>query len=105
MCLGVPGRVVSVEESPVGMTMGKVSFGGILKEVCLAYVPGVEEGDWVVVHVGFAISEIDEEEAERTLAFLEEMDELDGLEIEAEVEEGSFPAAGGPGLGTGGGDA
>lgn len=95
MCLGVPGQVESVESSPLGMTMGKVSFGGILKEVCLAYVPDVEEGDWVVVHVGFAISRIDEEEAERTLAFLEEMDDLDGLEIEAEVEEG-FPESGGP---------
>ena len=94
MCLGVPGRVVATEENPMGMTMGKVSFGGILKEVCLAYVPGVGEGDWVVVHVGFAISEIDEEEARRTLEFLEEMDDLDGLEIEAEVDEGfAGPAA------------
>lgn len=104
MCLGVPGKVVSVERNPLGMTMGKVSFGGILKEVCLAYVPGVEEDDWVVVHVGFAISRIDEEEAERTLAFLEEMDDLDGLEIEAEVE-GGFVPGGGPGEGPGGGPA
>ena len=58
MCLGVPGKVIEIQENPVGMTMGRVSFAGIVKEVCLAYTPEVEVGDYVVVHVGFAISTI-----------------------------------------------
>ena len=82
MCLGVPGKVISLEENPLGMTMGRVSFSGITKDCCMAYVPEVEVGDYVVVHVGFAISIIDEAEAERTLAFLREMDDLGELDIE-----------------------
>lgn len=82
MCLGVPGKVIKLEENPLGMTMGRVSFGGITKDVCMAYVPEVKVDDYVVVHVGFAISIIDEEEAHRTLEFLKEMDELDELDIE-----------------------
>ena len=46
MCLGVPGKIVSIEENPLGMTMGKVSFGGITKDVCLAYIPDVQAGEW-----------------------------------------------------------
>ncbi len=82
MCLGVPGRVVSIEENPLGMTMGRVSFSGITKDVCMAYVPEVEVGDYVVVHVGFAIAVVDEAEARRTLEFLKEMDDLGELDIE-----------------------
>ena len=82
MCLGVPGRIVSRDESAVGMPMGRVSFGGITKEVCLAYTPEADVGDYVVVHVGFAISKIDEAEANRVFEFLREMDELQELEIE-----------------------
>lgn len=82
MCLGVPGKVITLEENPLGMTMGKVSFGGITKDVCMAYVPEVEVGDYVVVHVGFAISIVDEEEAQRTLEFLRDMDDLGELDIE-----------------------
>jgi hydrogenase expression/formation protein HypC len=81
MCLGIPGRVVSVDENPLGMTQGKVSFGGITKDVCLAYVPGVVVGDYVVVHVGFAISRIDEEEAADVFRLLEEMNETGELKI------------------------
>jgi hydrogenase expression/formation protein HypC len=77
MCLGVPGKVVAIEEAGVGMTMGRVSFGGIVKEVCLAYTPEARVGDYVLVHVGFSISVIDEEEAEGTLLFLERMGELE----------------------------
>ena len=77
MCLGVPGKVISIQENPLGMTMGKVSFGGIVKEVCLAYVPDVQVGDYVIVHVGFAISKIDEEEANKMFEFLKEMEELE----------------------------
>lgn len=82
MCLGVPGKVITIEENPLGMTMGRVSFGGITKDVCMAYVPEVAVGDYVVVHVGFAISIVDEEEARRTMEFLREMDDLDELDID-----------------------
>ena len=81
MCLGIPGRVVSVEQNALGMTQGKVSFGGITKDVCLAYVPGVVVGDYVVVHVGFAISRIDENEAAEVFRLLEEMNETAELKI------------------------
>ena len=81
MCLGVPGKVVEISEDPLGMTMGKVDFSGIVKEVCLAYVPEVTLGDYVVVHVGFAISVVDEDEAQEVFEFLRQMDELAELEI------------------------
>lgn len=81
MCLGIPGRVVAIEENVLGMTQGKVSFGGITKDVCLAYVPGVAVGDYVVVHVGFAISRIDEEEATAVFNLLKLMDETAELAI------------------------
>ncbi|MCS7287165.1 MAG: HypC/HybG/HupF family hydrogenase formation chaperone [Anaerolineae bacterium] len=75
MCLGVPGKVLSIEENPLGITIGKVSFGGIVKEVCLAYVPDVQVGDYVVVHVGFAISKIDEEQAKSFFEFLGQIEQ------------------------------
>ncbi len=81
MCLGVPGRIISVDESPVGMAMARVSFAGIVKEVCLAYTPEAGVGDFVVVHVGFAIARIDEDEAARVFAYLESMDELGELTV------------------------
>ena len=81
MCLGVPGKVVRIDENPLGMTMGRVNFAGIVKDVCLAYVPGVRLGDYVVVHVGFAISKVDEDEAARTFEYLQAMDELGELAI------------------------
>ena len=81
MCLGVPGKIVAVEaDNDHGMTMGKVSFGGIRKEVCLAYVPEAQIGDYVLVHVGFALSKIDEDEAREVFRFLEEMGELAELD-------------------------
>ena len=80
MCLGVPGKVVHKEDNELGMTMGTVSFGGIKKEVCLAYVPEVEIGEYVIVHVGFAISKVDEAEAEQVFRMLEEMGDLEGLD-------------------------
>ena len=70
MCLGVPGKVIRVEDNPLGMVMGDVDFGGVLKDVCLAYVPEVRVGDYVVVHAGFAISQIDEAEAAEILDLL-----------------------------------
>ena len=81
MCLGVPGKVMEIQENPLGMTMGRVNFGGIVKEVCLAYVPDVQLGDYVIVHVGFALNKIDEEEAMEVFEFLRQMDELGELDI------------------------
>ena len=81
MCLGVPGRVTAIVENALGMTMGTVDFGGIRKEVCLAYVPEVKVGDFVVVHVGFAISRVDEAEAAKVFELLKEMGELAELKI------------------------
>jgi len=74
MCLAVPGRVVEVVESgDIAFRMGKVDFGGIRKDVSLAYTPDAEVGKYVLVHVGFAISVIDEEEAQRVFKLLEEL--------------------------------
>ena len=75
MCLGVPGQVVEVRRDELGMHMGRVRFGGIAKEVCLAYVPDAQPGDWVLVHVGFALSKLDEDEARRTFDLLAESGE------------------------------
>jgi hydrogenase expression/formation protein HypC len=80
MCLGVPGKVIAIKENPLGMTMGTISFGGIKKDACLAFLPEVEVGDYVVVHVGFAISRIDEDEAKRVFDDLKQMDDLSELE-------------------------
>jgi hydrogenase expression/formation protein HypC len=81
MCLGVPGKVISLDPDPLGMTMGRVSFGGIMKEVCMAYVPEVEPGDYVIVHVGFAISRVDEAEALQVFEYLRQIGELDELAV------------------------
>jgi len=72
MCLGVPGRIVETQESGL-MRMGKVDFGGIVREVSLAYVPEAAVDDFVIVHAGFAISQVDEEEAQETLDLLAEI--------------------------------
>ncbi len=74
MCLAVPGRVVEIMDGgDVAFRVGKVDFGGIRKEINLAYVPEAEVGKYVLVHVGFAISVIDEEEAKRVFQYLEEL--------------------------------
>jgi hydrogenase expression/formation protein HypC len=80
MCLGIPGRIVEVHDNQ-GLPMGVVDFGGVRREVCLAYVADdIHVGDYAIVHVGFAISKVDEEEARRTFAVLREMSRLDELE-------------------------
>jgi hydrogenase expression/formation protein HypC len=89
MCLGVPGKILEMWDDPTGMKMGRVSFGGIVKEVCLATTPEAEVGQYVVVHVGFAISTLDEEEAERVFGYLEEMGELGELQVAEEGEAAS----------------
>jgi hydrogenase expression/formation protein HypC len=75
MCLAVPGKVLSITDPTSLMRLGKVSFGGIVKEVSLAYVPEAQVGDYVLVHVGFAISRLDEQEASRVFAYLQQLDE------------------------------
>lgn len=79
MCLGIPGRVVDTYHEHE-VRMGRVDFGGVRKTVCLDHVPEAEPGHYVIVHVGFALSKIDEAEAERVFALLEELDQLDELE-------------------------
>ncbi len=76
MCLAIPGKVLEIE-STVSPIMGKVSFGGIKKEVCLELVPEVKVGNYVIVHVGFAISMMDEEEAQETLTLIDQMNDLE----------------------------
>jgi hydrogenase expression/formation protein HypC len=81
MCLAVPGQVEHIFEDK-GARMGKVNFGGVVKDVCLAYLPDIQVGDYTIVHVGFAISQIDEASAQETLQTFEEL----GL-LENELEE------------------
>jgi hydrogenase expression/formation protein HypC len=80
MCLAVPGKITSITGEDPLTRMGKVDFGGILKEVSLAYVPEVKVGDYVIVHVGFALSRVDEDEAQKVFGYLREMQELSELE-------------------------
>lgn len=82
MCLGIPGKINSIYESD-GLRMGKIDFGGVQREACLDYVPEAEVGDYVVVHVGFAISRLSEEEAQETLSLIREI-----MDIEEELGPG-----------------
>ncbi len=72
MCLGIPGRITEIRDE-AGLAMGKVDFGGVRKDACLAYLPEAQLGDYVIIHVGFAISKVDEAEALKTLQILDEM--------------------------------
>lgn len=85
MCLAVPGKIISIEGEDLART-ARVSFGGIVKQVSLAYVPEAEAGDYAIVHVGFAISLLDEDEALRTLEYLKQMGELEDLEPSESLE-------------------
>lgn len=82
MCLAVPGKIVSIQGDDALTRTGKVNFGGVLKEVSLAYVPEAQIGDYVIVHVGFALSIVDEDEAARVFDYLEQMGELGELQNE-----------------------
>lgn len=77
MCLAVPGRIVRVIDDQ-GLRMGDVDFGGVTRRVCLAYVPDAVEGDYAVVHAGFAISKLDQQEAARTLELMRQIETPDG---------------------------
>ncbi|HVA01523.1 MAG TPA: HypC/HybG/HupF family hydrogenase formation chaperone [Terriglobia bacterium] len=93
MCLGIPGKVLESFDVN-GLRMAKVQFGGIVREACLEYTPEAAVGDYVIVHVGFAISKVDEEEAARTYKLLEEMGQLG--ELEAPDAEDSAARGSGP---------
>lgn len=79
MCLAVPGRLISIDALDDTFRTGRVNFGGIIKDVNLAYVPEAKIGDYVLVHVGFALTIVDEVEANKVFAYLEQMNELGEL--------------------------
>ena len=72
MCLAVPGRITEIYENS-GLLMGKIDFGGVTREACLTYVPEAKVGDYTIIHVGFALNLIDEQEALETLALIDEI--------------------------------
>jgi hydrogenase expression/formation protein HypC len=80
MCLAIPGKLIEITEDPYGILMGRANFGGIVKQVCLQYTPEAQPGDYVLVHVGFALGKVDEAEALRTYKMLEEMEQLNELD-------------------------
>ncbi len=86
MCLAIPGKIVELHESH-DVRMARVDFGGVIRDACLEYLPEAGLGDYVLVHVGFAISRVDEEEAARTYQALREMDQLAELEADGLPEE------------------
>ncbi len=75
MCLSIPGRVLEITEED-GFKMGKIDFSGIIKKVCLQYIPDIRVGEYALVHVGFAISKVDEKEAAKTLKLLKELEDM-----------------------------
>src|ERR1700751_1745914 len=81
MCLAIPGKVIAIEDDPQGVRMAKANFGGIVKQICLEYTPEVKLGDYVLVHVGFALSRVDEAEALRTYQALEALQQLGELDV------------------------
>lgn len=90
MCLGVPGKIVEIYET-AGLPMGKIDFGGVIREACLAYVPEAKVGDYTLIHVGFALNLISEAEAQETLDLLRQI-----ADVEAELgpeEPESVPSA------------
>ncbi len=96
MCLAIPGKITSISGDDPLIRMGMIDFGGVLKEACLAYVPEAKVGDYAVVHVGFALSLLDETEANTVFEYLREMEDLSELETEtARTEPGvsTDPAA------------
>jgi len=109
MCLGIPGRIMEIHDE-AGLSVGKVDFGGVRKEVCLAFLPDVGPGDYVIVHVGFAISKVDEAEALRTLEILGSMGAIGpelmtmgpGMDEPAVVSDEPRSRAGGPDASIGG---
>lgn len=87
MCLAVPGRIEEIYQKQ-GLIMARVDFGGVMREVCLDYVPEAKVGDYCIIHVGFAISLLSENEAQETLSLLREIDSIEGeLEPKSGIRE------------------
>lgn len=80
MCLAVPGKLIEIQDAGEMLRAGRVDFGGVVREVNLSLVPEAAVGDYVVVHVGVALSVVDQDEAHQVFEYLREMDELDGIE-------------------------
>lgn len=80
MCLGIPGKIIEIHEAN-GLRMGRIDFGGVVKEACLAYVPEAQVGDYTIIHVGFALSVLSEEDAQETLALLKEIDDAEAGQL------------------------
>jgi hydrogenase expression/formation protein HypC len=89
MCLAVPGKVIELYQVD-GMNMARIDFGGVVREACMAYLPDVQVGEYTIVHVGFGISKLEEEEAQETLQMLAEMDLL--AEELPELNQGDLPS-------------
>ena len=79
MCLAIPGKIESITGDDPLSRMGRINFGGILKEASLAYLPEASVGNYVIVHAGFALSRVDEDEAQKVFEYLKQMEELDDL--------------------------
>lgn len=77
MCLAVPGKIVSIDESDPELKMAKVNFGGVNKNICIQWLPDVQVGEYVLAHVGFALSKIDEKDAEETIKVLKDMGDIE----------------------------
>jgi hydrogenase expression/formation protein HypC len=80
MCLAIPGKILGITGDDPLTRMGRIDFSGVVKEASLAYVPEVKIGDYVIVHVGFALSKVDEDEAQKVFEYLKQMGELGELE-------------------------
>jgi len=80
MCLAIPGKIISIDNSDPVMITGRVSFGGVIKEINLAFVPQAQVGDYVIVHAGFTLNKNDEKEAETVFDYLNQISRQDGFE-------------------------
>ena len=80
MCLAIPGKIVSIDESNNELKMAKVNFGGVMKDICIQWLDEVQVGDYVLAHVGFALNKIDQKDAEETIEILKQMGDIQGTE-------------------------
>ena len=80
MCLAIPGKIVSIDESNNELKMAKVNFGGVMKDICIQWLDDVQVGDYVLAHVGFALNKIDQKDAEETIEILKQMGDIQGTE-------------------------
>ena len=97
MCLAIPGKIESLSGKDPLTRMGKVNFGGVIKEASLAYVPEAQLGDYVIVHAGFALSRVDEDEAQKVFGYLKQMQALDELQDDRWGERPREPGGGSSG--------